>query len=124
MSDRVSQVVANLPVADGVAVTRGALVKLLSTGYVAESGAGETTIGIANDEAPSSGEQLISVTPLNSGGVLKFIAAGAITRGDELELAANGKVDTYSAGVKVGFMCLSSDVAADGDLCLAVPVVV
>lgn len=127
MSAIVSQEVGNFPVADGTAVTRQRLVKLLANGTVAHSGAGETTIGIANDDMPASGQtgaRLISVTPLHGGGVLKLTASAAISRGDELELAANGKVASYSAGTKVGFMCLSDDADADGDTVLAVPVVV
>jgi hypothetical protein len=74
--------------ADG-AVTAGRLVKATGDGLVGLAGAGDTVYGIAAFDAADG--QVVTIHTRNAG-VHTLVAAGAVTAGDLLDAADEGKV--------------------------------
>jgi len=114
---------ATYTVKDATTVTANRRVKILATG-LEHAGAADLAVGIAMstmDAAETTRDRSVAVQPIAGDKRLYFIAAGAITQFAEIEAAADGKVDEFSAGTKLGYIAVN-DVAADGDLVLAAPV--
>ncbi|WP_166317523.1 DUF2190 family protein [Microbacterium excoecariae] len=93
-------------------VTAGRLLEVTGDGTVAHAGAASTaTVGAAAVDTPSGDKVAVLL-----GGVQPLVASAAITAGDALIAAADGKVAPIGAGTPdqiVGYALTSADNADD-----------
>lgn len=81
-------------------IKRFALVQYGSGGTITEAGAATGFVGTAT-EAAESGD-ILSCWLSSKQGTIKCIAHGAITKGDNLEASAAGRVTSHALGTLVG----------------------
>ena len=80
---------------------------------VAQAAAGDRAFGVAAHDAGTG--QLVHVA---RGGVVKVVAAGAISAGAEVEVGAAGAAATKSTGIAVGYAVNGAADGADAEIAL------
>lgn len=111
----------------GTAVSKYQLVKIDANGDLSAAGSTDDVIGICQSDVPSAAADRVrgdtaGVVPVTHSGVVRLIAASAISVGDPLFKAAGGKVDDTGTEA-IGFVCITPNIAADGDVLEAIPFV-
>lgn len=84
-----------------------------TAGTVVTAGASQVGVGVALRTAAEG--DAVPVRLWSAPGTFQLIASAAITDGDALDMAADGKVATAAAGTALGMTALSA-AAADGDV--------
>ena len=125
-----SEIATNGPftftVAVGTAVSKHQLVKLVGDN-VAAADAADTCIGVCQTNMPAAAEDrvrgnAVSVVPINYPGMLRFISAGAVTKGAILNMANGGTVDD-TGSKEIGYVCITNGITAAGHVLEAVPII-
>lgn len=101
----------------GAALSKGTRVKI-SSGKLAAAGATDVYIGWMNERALADGD-LASVRLRTASGTVEMVASAAISAGATVELAASGKIATFSAGTKCGVAVAAA--SGDGSVIEVVP---
>lgn len=109
----------------GTAVSKYRLVKIDANGDLAHASGTDDVLGVCCNDVPSAEADRIrgntaSVVGLNHSGVLRFVAASAVSVADPLYKAAAGKVDNTGTEL-LGYVAISA-ATADGDVIDAVPI--
>lgn len=97
----------------GTAIIKDRRVDFAADGAVDHAGAGATGIGVALRSAAVG--EAVPVRLFTSAGTFPLVAGAAITLGDALDAAADGKVVTAAAGTAMGMRALAA-AAADLDV--------